>query len=210
MKIDMHTHTEFSRDSSMKVDELIERAKARCLDGIAVTDHNTMDAVDKIKKLRPDINIIPGMEITTDRGEILGLFLTDEITNTDPKKVVEEIRAQGGIAVVPHPFDPFRSFDGWKKIDVDGIEVFNSRNLTSGMNKKAMEHAEKNQMIKTAGSDAHSPWEVGKAYVEADAKNIEEFKERLINGEVEIRGQRGSFMSYVYGNIEKLKKSLKK
>ncbi len=207
MKIDMHVHTRFSRDSAMDPKELVESAVDKGLDGIAVTDHNTMEGFRELEKIDHGLKIIPGVEITTDRGELLGLFVEKNIDSNIPREVVEEIKKQDGIVVVPHPFDPLRSFDGWEELeDVDGIEVFNSRCLTSGMNRKALEYYKRSEVVKTGGSDAHSPWEVGKAYVEADAKNLGEFKQKLIDREVVIKGNRGGFMSYIHGNLHKLKK----
>lgn len=211
MKIDMHVHTRFSRDSSMRVEDLVESATKKGLDGVAITDHDTMEGFREIEGLDHGLEIIPGMEITTERGELLGLFLEEEVDSKDAEKVVKEVKEQGGLVVVPHPFDPFRSFNGWQQLDgINGIEVFNSRNLTSCMNKKAKNYIQGKDLIKTAGSDAHSPWEIAKAYVEVDAKDLKEFKERLINEEVEIKGRRGSVMSYIHGNLEKVKNLLKR
>ncbi|MFP4117019.1 MAG: CehA/McbA family metallohydrolase [Candidatus Aenigmatarchaeota archaeon] len=211
MKVDMHVHTRFSKDSRMDPEELVEEAEKKGLDGIVVTDHDTMEGFRGAEKLDSDVTVVPGEEITTDKGELLGLFLDKEIENSDPEKVVKEVKEQDGIVVVPHPFDPIRSFDGWKELEgIDGLEVFNSRNLTSGMNKKAKEYAEKKSLIKTAGSDAHSPWEVGKAYVEAEAKSIEEFKEELIDSGVKVNGTKGSILSYIHGNLEKIKHGLRR
>ncbi len=195
----------------MEPEELVEAAERKNLDGIAVTDHDTMEGFEEIRKMDTDLTVVPGEEITTDRGELLGLFIGKGIKSSRPEEAVKEVKEQDGVVVVPHPFDPIRSFNGWKSLEgIDGIEVFNSRNLTSGMNKKAKMYAEDNSLVRTAGSDAHSPWEVGKAYIEAEAKSVEEFKEKLLEGDVEVNGTKGSILSYIHGNLEKVRQYFKR
>ncbi len=205
MKIDMHVHTRFSKDSTSSLEDIVETARARGLDGLAITDHDTVEGVKQMKSLDHGLHIIPGIEKTTDRGEILGLFIEKEIESEEADKVIREIKTCGGIAVIPHPFDPFRGFKDWKGLDIDGIEVFNSRNLLGSMNRKAASYAQDRGLIRTAGSDSHTTWELGKAYVEADAEDLDGFRKKLEGGEVSIHGSRSSPMSYIVGNMEKIR-----
>lgn len=205
MKIDMHVHTEFSKDSTTSPEEIVKRVKKKGLDGIVVTDHDTMEGVREVQKIGSDTIVIPGMEVTTTEGELLGIFIEEEIESEDPEDVIEEIKEQNGLVVVPHPFDPLRSFSGWESLkDIDGIEVLNSRNLFRGMNRRAEKYAEEKDVIRTAGSDAHTAWEIGKAFVEAEADNVKEFRRRLEKGELEIHGVRSSPLSYILGNFKKI------
>lgn len=208
MKLDLHVHTCYSKDSNLELDEIVDMARRRSLDGVAITDHDTMEGCDEIEKFPEDITVIRGMEISTKSGELLGLFLEDEIKSREPKQVIKEIKEQGGLIIVPHPFDIFRN-NRFKKIDeikdlIDGVEVFNSRVIWKG-NEEAETFAEKNNMIKTAGSDAHTKEEVGNAYVEAGADSLEEFKQKLIEKEVNIEGRRGNLIAHLYSSLNKLK-----
>jgi len=103
-------HTVYSRDGAIKPADAIRIAKKRGLDGIAVTDHDTIRGGLEALKLRPeDLDVIVGAEIKTDRGDVIGLFLNEEIRERDHIEVIEAIRRQGGVAVVPHPFDSMRA-----------------------------------------------------------------------------------------------------
>ncbi len=208
MKIDLHVHTEFSKDSNTPLRRVVREAERKELDGIAVTDHDTVEGFKRIKDMDHDLHIIPGIEITTDEGELLGLFVEKEIKKRCAEEVVDEVHRRGGLVIVPHPFDPFRGFKSWKQLDFDGIETFNSRNLLGAMNRKAENYAEEVGCMRSAGSDAHTAWEIGKAYVKADAENIDEFKKRFEEQDVEIHGIKSSPTSYILGNFEKLKYKL--
>jgi predicted metal-dependent phosphoesterase TrpH len=167
MKIDMHVHTRYSRDSRSGVAELIKRAR-KFLDGIAITDHNTMKGVQEARKLSKGFRIVAGEEVMTDRGEVMGYMLNEEIKSRNLMSVIDEIRCQGGLLSIPHPFDTIRSesLDGaaLRKVlrKIDFIEV-NGRSLPSH-NKKAVEFASEHSIPLVGGSDAHFVGEVGKVY----------------------------------------------
>jgi len=191
MKIDMHCHSFYSDDGLCSPEALLKSAKKRGLDGIALTDHDTTKgwnrAIKAAKELR--MALILGEEIKIKRGrktmgEILGYFLKKEI---DPKgktieQVIDEIKGQGGIAIIAHPYHwkkPFLQLDKYKNL-VDGIEAFNARSQSKRGNQKAIDFAKKNKLAVTAGSDAHHSLEVGDAYLEVEASNLEEFKETIL------------------------------
>jgi predicted metal-dependent phosphoesterase TrpH len=171
MKFDMHVHTLHSeRCGWMKSDKLVEQAKEKGLDGIAVTDHNTIDGAKEVFEIVRDeqieISVIIGEEISTDRGEVLAYFITKEIVPGSFAEVLDEIRRNGGISAIPHPFERIRKgFQGIEAVigDVNAIEVLNSRCL---FNRKAFDlcHAHKKPML--GGSDAHFYQEVGRAWTE--------------------------------------------
>ena len=169
MKYDLHIHTKYSNDGVMEPKKIVKIAKKRGLDGIAITDHNTIKGGLKTKKYETeDFKIIIGSEIKTDRGEVIGLFLYKEIKPGPFIEVIEKIREQDGIIVVPHPFDTIR-----KKClrptkrdikYIDAIEGINSRVIIKRDNKKAIEFGKKNNITLVAGSDAHFYKEIGNAY----------------------------------------------
>ena len=104
MRVDLHVHTQHSIDSRIHPKTLIKAARLKGLHGIAVTDHNTIRGGQDAKShSRQDLLIIVGSEIKTTICEIIGLFLQKNIDSTDPYKVLEAIRDQNGISVLPHP-----------------------------------------------------------------------------------------------------------
>ena len=140
-RIDLHTHTWFSRDSLNDPAALVARARRVGLDRLAVTDHNSLAGALAAHKLAPDL-VILGEEIrTSDSGEVLAYFLTEEVPHGLPvAETLQRLRDQGAVISIPHPMDRFRhSAMGEAKamaiIDrVDALEVFNARCLASGDN----------------------------------------------------------------------------
>lgn len=123
----------------------------------------------------------------------MGFFIQENITKRRFEEVVDEIKDQGGILVAPHPFDTlkkttFKKPEKFKK-HFDGMEVFNSRCIFKKTNDEAKRFADKNKMIKTAGSDSHLSFELGNAYVEADASDLDEFRKKLEKKDVKIKGK---------------------
>lgn len=172
MKIDLHTHTRCSKDSLNQYDRIIEAVQRAGLDGIAVTDHNTFEGALEMQRRAPFI-VIPGEEIKTTRGEIIGLFLSDEIPpGLTPLDTIDRIHGQGGLVYVPHPFDEVRGSrlarpalaEITPRIDI--LEVFNARNALPRFNSRAREYAAGHGLLAGAGSDAHTYGEYGRAYVE--------------------------------------------
>lgn len=167
----MHVHTLHSdRCGWMRPMRLIEHAREKGLDGLAITDHNTIDGArevfDIVRDEQMELSVIIGEEISTDRGEVLAYFLNREIEPGSFVEVLTEIRQAGGISAIPHPFERMRKgFRGVETVmgDVDAIEVLNSRCL---FNRKAFDLclAHKKPMI--GGSDAHFYREVGRAWTE--------------------------------------------
>jgi len=166
MKIDLHIHSKYSFDSFNEPKLIIKMAKKRKLDGIAITDHDSLKGSNEAKKISKDFLIIEGSEINTVSGEILAYGIQEEIK---PKLLIEEtidrIHEQGGIAVTPHPFDVFRNRLHKNIVKrVDGIEVINGGCIFNFFNFLAFKKAKNMNLSMTAGSDAHSIREIGSAY----------------------------------------------
>ena len=184
-KFDLHIHTNFS-DGISSPEEVVRYAKKIGLDGIAITDHDTVKGMKKAEKLAKKLNIelVPGLEITTSFGDILALGIKEVINgfNADLKgvmKIIDDIHKKGGIAVAAHPYAgvwPAGSFaENIDKLDFDAIEIFNA-NCSLEANIKAMELAKKTGITGTAGSDAHSLDMVGTAFTITKNGLIESIK----------------------------------
>ncbi len=186
MIIDLHIHTKYSRDASIKPSELIKVAKARGLDGIAVTDHDTTRGWAHFSVV-DDFTVIQGIERTTDHGSIIGLFLNEGIDAYSFWEAVDQIRSQDGIVVLPHPCDTFRrdtprirALDkGLLKAKIDAVEIFNSRCILGRSNDRADRLAEELGKHRLGGSDAHNISEVGRARTRFSCDSPEEVHSQL-------------------------------
>lgn len=217
MKIDLHCHSYYSDDGLSSPEKLIKTALEKRLDGIALTDHNTTkgwpEAIEAAKKL--NAVLILGQEIKIKKdgkiiGEVLGYFLKEEINpkGKNIEEIIEEIKKQGGIAIIAHPFHFYEGFkDDLSKYKhlIDGIEVFNSRLFFSSGDKKAFEFAKKNNLAMVAGSDAHHYSNVGDAYTFAQASTLEEFKQQILSKKTKIVGKKSPFYSVIFPLIGKLR-----
>ena len=163
---DLHLHTSWSHDCTVEVDELLDNAEAQGLGAIAVTDHNVFGgALEAVELARDrDLIVIPGEEVKTDgQGEVIGLFLSEEIPRgLSFADTVAAIKAQGGLVYLPHPFDRLHSIPDSATLrrhlaDIDVFEVYNARLLFEGYNDEALRFARKYNLTMGAGSDAHVP-----------------------------------------------------
>ena len=161
---DLHMHTSWSHDCSIEVDELLDHAEAEGLGAIAITDHNVFGgALEAVEKARGrELIVIPGEEVKTDdQGEVIGLFLREEIPRGMTfEDTVAAIREQEGIVYLPHPFDrmhaiPFPATLHRHLHELDVLEVYNARLLFEGYNDEALRFARKYGLPAGAGSDAH-------------------------------------------------------
>jgi predicted metal-dependent phosphoesterase TrpH len=192
---DFHSHSHYSKDSVLNPRTFIDRCLRKGIDCIAVTDHNEVEGAFVIRDLaaqHANLKVIIGEEIKTSEGEIIGLFLKELVSrNLTPEDTIDAIHAQGGIAVIPHPFDKFRRSVITKaalqrvKTRVDAIEGFNCRNILAGHDEMARELAAAADKPITLGTDSHSPWEVGGAWLEIeDFQTPEELLLALRSGRI--------------------------
>jgi len=177
-RYDLHCHTRYSACSMQSTRDVLKVALKRNLSGLAITDHNQIAGALEAQKLlrhefkeafsRKRFELVVGEEILTDRCEVLAYYLNGRIRPGNFYEVIDKIREQGAICSIAHPYTVFRK--GFRgdisevKSKVDGLECFNSRNLIPGRNRMAEKMAERLSLGKTAGSDAHSLIEIGRAY----------------------------------------------
>lgn len=160
--------------------------------------------------------VIPGIEKRTNIGSVIGLFITDDINTNQFHEVVDEIRSQGGIVVIPHPCDRLRRDSlkikrlGKKALTkkIDAVEVFNSRCIFNYFNIEARKLAEKIGKCMVGGSDAHLPFEVGNAYTIFNSISEEIYK-TLKNGTLPPESVHGGLSNRLVHPITLAYKALK-
>jgi len=173
----------------------LERIVARCVEAgincLAVSDHNTTAGAVKLKEIAP-FKVIVAEEIMTSAGELMGLFLTEEIAKgLSPEETISMVKSQGGLVGIPHPFGrwPLQNQGRLLSQDIlshiDIIEVFNSRSPLTCGSRKVRKIALQYGLLTSAGSDAHSASEIGRAFVEMpDFNSPGEFRDSLAQGQV--------------------------
>jgi hypothetical protein len=170
---DFHIHSKYSHDSLMSPESIVRRAKKVGLTCIAITDHGTIRGGVEAKKFarKYGVEVIVGTEIKTDCGDIVGLGVNEEILTTDWQHVIQEIRNQSGIVLLPHPY---REHTNIEKLagDVDFIEVWNSR-CNPEENRNALTLTEKTGKKTMLGSDAHCLPEIGLVHARVNPVSYE-------------------------------------
>lgn len=213
LKVEFHCHTNYSRDSLNDVDQLIATARQRGIDRLVVTDHNTIRGALKAREKDPML-VIVGEELLTTRGELLVAFVQEELPRgLEPMEAIEKLRAQGAFISVSHPFD--RRRHGWALKDllaitpyVDAIEVFNARCQWNGLNQMAADFAGEHQLSGTAGSDAHTLREVGRATFRVPAfETADEL--RGVIGQAKIEGRLSSPFIHIASTYARLVNKVK-
>lgn len=186
-KFDLHVHSTCSKHKMWGIDgintpeEIVDRAVQIGLDGIAVTDHNTIKggqrAIQYVKAKKVPLLIIPGAEIRTITGDILAFGLSENIkAKLTVHETIDAIKDQNAIAIVAHPYKyntkmALKLKDSSIRSRFDAVEVFNA-NITKKANKKALRFVEDYNMLGIAGSDAHYKMNIGKAITLLDINNL--------------------------------------
>ena len=190
--VDLHMHTDHSYDCATPVEVLLAEARTRGLGAIAVTDHNEISGALEAAAKADGVKVIVGEEVKTgDQGEVIGLFITEKIRRgMTLQETIAEIKRQGGLVYVPHPFDRMHSVPDYKHLldvldGVDAIEVFNPRIAIAEFNEEAVRFAAKYRIPAGAGSDAHVPQGLGSVRIRMrDFDGPEEFLESLRDADI--------------------------
>jgi len=168
VKAEFHCHSIFSSDSLASLESLILEARKKGIQRLAITDHSNLEGALIAKKMDPEL-IVVGEEVKTNRGEILAYYLTEKLPKgITPEEAFKRLKDQGAFISLSHPFDTQR--EHWTEEEVerfrpylDAIEVFNSRCMSREPNRHAAEVARRLGIPGMVGSDAHIPWEMGRA-----------------------------------------------
>jgi predicted metal-dependent phosphoesterase TrpH len=203
MRIDFHCHTCYSPDSLTTFDGLLRAMDRRGIDRVAITDHNSIVGAQEFHARAPD-RFLVGEEIRTAEGELIALFLEEEIpAGLSLQETIARVREQGGIVGASHPLDRWRGEGMGRDIleavrrDLDFVEVFNARMLFGADNRLTRKAAVRWGLPGTAGSDAHAAFEVGRAYVEMPCfDGTEGFVDCLAHGQIGGR-QSSPFVHFV-------------
>jgi len=196
LKIDLHVHTLYSYDGFTPIEALASKAEKRGLNGLAITDHDTIKGALKALKEITNVIIIPGEEITTKSGHLLALGVVEHISSRlEVAETAEKIRDQGALVVLPHPstlYKPAVNKRIAKKINPDAIETINASvipfDFSTRLNRKL---AEELVLPQTAGSDSHIPETIGDAYsqIQTDSTDLESILHAIKNGQTSQHGQ---------------------
>jgi len=213
LKADLHIHTEYSGDCNTPLAKIVSRCLEIGINCIAICDHGTAEGALRMREIAP-FPVIVAEEILTPHGEIMGMFLEETIpSGLSVEQVISRIRAQGALVCIPHPFDTFRQSALRSNImeeiaeQIDIIEVFNSRTLIPQDSAKALAFALKYGIAQSAGSDAHTHYEIGNAYVEMPEFNgKDDFLQALEKGK--ISGHRTTPLIHFASVWARLKKRL--
>jgi predicted metal-dependent phosphoesterase TrpH len=208
--VDLHMHTDHSNDCATPVDALLATAREEGLGAIAVTDHNEVSgALDaRVKAAEYGVKVIVGEEVkTATQGEVIGLFIEEKIPRgMSLEETIAEIRRQGGLVYVPHPFDRMHSVPDYEHLlavveDVDAIEVFNPRIAIPAYNEEAVRFAGKYRIVAGAGSDSHVAQGLGSVRIRMrDFDGPEEFLASLADADIVARPS-----SLYYAQVQALK-----
>jgi predicted metal-dependent phosphoesterase TrpH len=191
LKADLHIHTAYSMDCAVPLERVIERCLEIGINCVAIADHGTAEGALKMQEMAP-FKVIVAEEILTPFGEIMGMFLKETIpSGLSVAETIARIRAQGGLVNIPHPYDTLRPSALKNSVleeladKIDAVEVFNARSIVRKNNARARLFAQKHGIAQSAGSDAHTPSEIGNAYVEMPEFNgKDEFIKALAAGKI--------------------------
>ena len=186
LRLDLHIHSARSHDGRMTVEEIAARARDLGLDAVAVCDH---DVVYTGPKEVGGVLIVPGVELSTEHGHLLGLFVDDPaVRHTVFPETVRAVRGAGGLAVLAHPFQHRRDPEA---------------------NALAAQFAAAHGLRPTAGSDAHLPEEIGNGIltVAAEERSLAAIRAALWAGVGTASGTRGAALCVARSQYTKLKKT---
>src|SRR3989338_8200690 len=193
MKIEMHSHTNYSRGKKILYDgveppeAMVRRAKEIGLEALAITDHNTMLGIKKAKAAgkKYGVMIIQGEEMHSQQGHVTALGIQETIRpGLSILETVDQVHSQGGVAISVHPFDI--KHDGLREHAnvCDAIEIFNGNNIDRISNIRALKFAKKNKMIGVAGSDAHTAAMIGTGIINTKTTDIDGIIKAIKKGRI--------------------------
>ncbi len=196
LKIDMHVHTEDSPDAHTRIDDLPKIISAKGLDGVAVTEHNQLNPPEF-----ENVIILPGVEISSAEGHIIALGVREIIPRKlSADETIQRIHDQGGVAIIPHPYDPVCECVKLSNLKVrpDAVETMNADALSFGIsNYLAKRDAIKLNLPQVGGSDSHIPESIGDCYtiIDSPTRSVEDILTAIRTGRTRPVGHATSVMN---------------
>ena len=197
MRLDLHIHSCYSKDCASPVAAILKQAILAGLDGIAICDHDTVEGSLEARRLADemglDLVIVPGIEVTTNRGHLLVLGADEAFPiNSDPSDIIKMARERECLIVAPHPYKGYpKSLGDVSDLDVDAVEVLNSRFILGKFNERAVKMAGTLGLPMLGNSDAHFVGMVGRAYTEIDAEpSVDAIFKAIKDGKTLVHGTR--------------------
>lgn len=203
-KADVHVHTRYSGfgqykslkfpESISRPEDVVEIARRIGLKVLCITDHNSIKGgllAREYAKRYDDIEVVVGSEIKTNEGEVIGLFLEEDVPSCLPAvEAIDKIRRQGGLVIAPHPFSQHVPALGTKvdELDIDALEVLNGGHLDGFANAAAKKHAESGRWAVVGGSDAHSLGQLGCSHTTFPGFTAEDFRRAILNRTTAAQG----------------------
>ncbi|MFQ6051396.1 MAG: PHP domain-containing protein [Candidatus Hydrothermarchaeota archaeon] len=179
MIFDLHVHSIYSHDCNTSIPQIINKAEEIKLDGISITDHDTLRGYEEAKKVSKNVIVIPGIEISLKEGHLLVLGIEEEPPRVEIMDVLEWVRDNNGVSIAAHPFDSYKGLgDLVSTLPLDGIEVYNAKYKFSHVNIRADKISRKLNLSRIGGSDAHNLEEIGSGFTIIDGPLIKAIKKK--------------------------------
>ncbi len=213
-KVDLHTHSSASPDGGLKPEQYHKALDAQLLDAIAITDHNRIDFAQALQQQLGE-RVIVGEEILTTEGEIIGLFMTQAVPPyLSPLDTIQQIKAQGGLVYIPHPFETVRKGLHPAVLDelidyIDIIEVCNGRAFLQNRSTQAVLWARLNKIVGVASSDAHGWHGLGTTYTQVTEMPTAANLAYLLANGIPIT-DRPRWRSLLYPKYHRLRKKMRR
>lgn len=203
-KADVHVHTRYSGfgqykalkfpESISRPEDVVEIARKIGLKVLCITDHNSVKGGHRARdyaRRYDDIEVVVGSEIKTNDGEVIGLFIDEDVPMcTSAEEAIDNIRRQGGLVVAPHPFSQHVPALGLRldELDIDALETLNGGHLDGYANAAAKQHAESGRWAEVGGSDAHSLGQLGCSHTTFPGETAEDFRRAILNRTTAAQG----------------------
>lgn len=220
MKLDLHIHSRHSRDGSAAPKDIVSWCKKAGLDGLAVTDHNSIEAWSEAEVVARGAGLlfVKALEISTSHGHVLAYGVSGLVPRgLTVEETIEKVHEAGGVAVAAHPsrFPSGMGLARARKNKFDGIEVINGGSSPRS-NRSARKVAESKGSAMTGGSDAHEIGQIAKAYtIIEDASTQDDVLEAIRSRKTSVGGRsrnmsEGAHYSYeifsewIRGNLKRI------
>jgi predicted metal-dependent phosphoesterase TrpH len=198
MEIDLHIHSKYSFDSLLEPKTIVKFSRKQGLSAIAITDHDTIKgsfAVMQEASFVKNFIVLPGVEVKTDKGDVIGLFIQEEIKKRTFHEVIEEIKSQDGLTILPHPYNRSKGIVKDLLNYVDAVEVVNGR-CSLDKNIKIRKIVKDTNKPAIASSDAHFFFEIGRVKTRffSSSCNSEDIRKLILNSKREFIGKESPFI----------------